>query len=93
MNAVEQTIFTDLGIRVIVKPFELTDKFEVLGGYDIAPSMCGPLAPMFESVKVVVKVGVHHYNGGTTIHLMYEYSYDHVNGGRNGYTVRKEVAL
>lgn len=87
MNAVEQTVFNDLGIRVQIKPFELGDKFEKVGSFDIAPSMTGPLAPMFESINVTVHVGL----GGGKIHLMYEYSYNHANGGRNGYTVRKTL--
>lgn len=73
---------------------DLKDNYYTLGRVDISPAMCGPVGAMFSSISCLVHVG---YVGcksdpalkAPQLHFMFEYDYNHPDGGHNGYTVRK----
>ena len=82
-----RTIFADLGVYP-PKTFDFKQEFLSILVLKISPSMCGPLASMFESIDVDVQVGV---TGTGDIVFHYDYQYSHSMGGSNGYTVRKRI--
>ena len=94
MSVVNETMFADLGIQAFeLFNFCMNDlkNWCRLGSFNISPRMCGPLAPMFASITVVVDVGCDLVN--KKIVLRYEYTYTHHDGGRNGHTVMKKLEL
>jgi hypothetical protein len=99
-NKIIATVLADTGINL---PADCLDsvtgiRYTDMGTFQIAPSMCGPMAILFKEISVTIKVAVapaadvkqdgsQHPIG----YLMYDYKYTHSQGGSNGYDVRKEV--
>ena len=99
-NKIIATILADTGISLPAGSLDSTQgiRYTDLGTFQIAPSMCGPLAILFKEISVTIKAaiapaadvkadGSQHPIG----YLMYDYKYTHSQGGSNGYDVRKEV--
>lgn len=93
MLSIEKVMFNDLGVYPHATEFRMKDleHWCRLGSYNISPRMCGPLAPMFASISVLVDVG--YDPSRETLLVRYEYIYTHHDGGRNGHTVTKNVEL
>lgn len=99
-TAVKQHVFSTLGIDLdteIARQVPLNSEWGNLGMYSINPRMCGPVAAMFKSINVSISAGVSTHNGKRDgqyrLHIVYQYSYSHPDGGSNGKRVEETVDL
>ena len=95
-SAITADIFATLGVKptFCVSLAELA-QYTRIGEFEISPQMCGPVAGMFGAIRVTVLAGVGPIRTGhqRVLYLRYQYRYTHPEGGSNGYTMNKEVAI
>lgn len=90
IEGVTNKVLNDLAIELSDIPFPEEDKNIDLCDKQISTSTVGPLAPMFDQIYVKVSYGWWRTVIGdkkeTCVRIIYQYSYTHPEGGRNGYT-------
>lgn len=96
VRKVRDQVFSDLNAELpaVLKTSTRDGDCPLVGDLRISPTMVGPLAPMFKSIRVQIHLGfaeATEYRLETAV-LMYRYTYEHPSGS-NGYTVRKEITL
>jgi hypothetical protein len=89
-SVLKTQLFADLGVN-LTSPFSPTHEYRVIVDMDISPAMCGPVGCMFKRISVSVQAGICVKFGTTILYLIYDFNYEHANGGTNGYDVRKEI--
>jgi hypothetical protein len=88
-------VFKDLGIEI--ESYDATPNFKTLVlKKNISPSMLGPMGCCFKRMHVNVSAGVQEKEKAgevvqTILHIRYDFSYEHVDGGTNGCDVRHAI--
>lgn len=83
-----QETFNTLGVEL--SGVIVADEYRVVHtGLAINPAMCGPVGAMFSKIDCKVLAAI----AGETLHVDYHYTYEHSNGGRNGYRVSRQIKL
>ena len=94
---VKENILDDVGITLdeseISKIFNVNhiNQYTSFGTYPIDCSKTPALKQLFETITVEIKIGYNDEN--KFVYYIYEYKYQHSQGGSNGYTVNKKSNL
>ena len=93
---IRRETFNTLGVAVDADQCEreadrlgLTETYETIRTVQISPAMCGPLAVMFSKIRCEVQAAV---NEGR-LYLVYNFRYEHPQGGMNGCRVEKTFPI
>lgn len=92
-EAFQKDTLSSIGQKLSLDQISISDlqEFKTIAEVEISPSMCGPVGIMFSSVSCKVEAGFH--KPSDTLFAVYNFRYEHSNGGSNGYRVEHRIKI
>lgn len=95
---IETQILNDLDLQIEVSGSELSTEGEngkwiAKGTHRISTSKIGPMALCIKTLSVRISVGWYETRDDVVGVVKYDFDWDHVNGGHNGFERRVEIKI